>query len=72
MEMYNDDASLEGPGDTSSTENLVRPSHKHTSTPFGKGSRYSDYGTESDEDMLARATQDTDEDDDSESKTLYI
>ena len=70
MEMYNDDASLEGPGDTSSTENLVRPSHKRTSTLYGKGSRYSDYGT--DEDMLARAIQDTDEDDDSESKTSYI
>ena len=70
MEMYNDDASLEGPGDTSSTENLARPSRKRTSTPYGKGSRYSDYGT--DEDMLARAIQDTDEDDDSESKTSYI
>ena len=70
MEMYNDDASLEGPGDTSSTENLVGPSRKCTSTPYGKGGRYSDYGT--DEDMLARAIQDTDEDDDNESKTSYI
>ena len=60
MEMYNDDASLEGPGDSSSTENVVGPSHKRTSTLYGKGGRYSNYGT--DEDMLARAIQDMDED----------
>ena len=70
MEMYNDDASLEGPGDSSSIENLVSSSRKHASTPYGKGGRYSDYGT--DEDMLARAIQDTDEDEDQESKTSYI
>ena len=70
MEMYNDDASLKGQGDMSSTENLVGPSRKRTSTPYGKGGRYSDYGT--DEDMLARAIQDTDEDDDQESRTSYI
>ena len=68
MEMYNDDASLEGPGNSSSTENLVTSSRKHPLNPFGKRSRYS--GT--DEDMLARAIQDSDEDDDTESKTSYI
>ena len=70
MVPYNDNASLEGPGDSSSTENLVGPSRKRTSTPYGKGDCYSDYGT--DEDMLARAIQDTGEDDNNESKTSYI
>ena len=42
MEMY-DDASLEGPGDSSSTENLVTSSRKCPSNPFGKRSHYSDY-----------------------------
>ena len=70
MEMYNDDASLEGPDYFSSTENLVTSSRKRPSNPYGKRSRYSDYGT--DEDMLARAIQDSDEDDETESKTSYI
>ena len=68
MEMY-DNTSLEGPGDSSSTESLVTSSCKHPSNPFGKCSRYSDYGT--DEDMLARAIQDSDEDN-TESKTSSI
>ena len=69
--MFNDDTvSLEGPGsNTSSTENLLRSPPKKTSTPFNKASRFSKYGT--DDDMLARAIRDTDEDEE-ESKTSYI
>ena len=70
MEMY-DDASLEGPGDSSSTENLVTSFRKHPSNPFGKCSHYSDYGT--DEDRLARAIQDSCTDkDNTESRTSSI
>lgn len=65
MEMYNDDASLEGPGYFSSTENLVKSSPgRRRKRPY-----YSDYGT--DEDMLARAVLDSDEDE-RDSKTSYI
>ena len=68
MEMYNN-ASLEGPGDSSSIENLITSSRKRSSNPFGKRSHYSDYGT--DEDMLARVIQDSDEDN-TESKTSSL
>ena len=64
---YNEDAvSLEGPGSSTSLDNLVNASLKRKP---GRHTRYSDYGT--DEDMLARAIQDSDEDDD-ESKTSFI
>ena len=67
MEYEEDAASLEGPGSAESLDNLIKSTGKRKRDRYN---RYSDYGT--DEDMLARAIQDTDEDDDGESKTSYI